>query len=83
MRTELELDENSRGIVVLDIEADSSAEKKGLMVGDIIVEVGQQPVETPQQFEEQLKLSINKGRTAALLLIKRGQQELFIALPVE
>ncbi len=83
LRTELELDESSRGIVVLDIEVGSSAEKKGLMVGDIIAEVGQKPVETPQQFEEQLKLSKSKGRTAALLLIKRGQQELFIALPVE
>ena len=83
VRAELEIDDSLRGIVILDVEPGSNAQKKGLLVGDIIVEVGQKLVETPKQFEEQLKVSKSKGRSAALLLVKRGEQELFVALPLE
>ncbi len=83
VRAELEIDDSLRGVVILDVEPGSSAQKKGLLVGDIIVEVGQKLVETPKQFEEQLKVSKSKGRSAALLLVKRGEQELFVALPLE
>ncbi|PQM64286.1 MAG: serine protease, partial [Rhodobacteraceae bacterium] len=83
VRAELEIDDSLRGVVILDVEPGSNAQKKGLLVGDIIVEVGQKLVETPKQFEEQLKVSKSKGRSAALLLVKRGEQELFVALPLE
>ena len=83
VRAELEIDDSLRGVVILDVELGSNARKKGLLVGDIIVEVGQKLVETPKQFEEQLKVSKSKGRSAALLLVKRDEQELFVALPLE
>ena len=83
VRAELEIDESVRGVVIVDVEPGSNAQKKGLLVGDIIVEVGQELVETPKQFEEQLSVSKSKGRSAALLLVKRGEQELFVALPLE
>ena len=83
VRAELEIDESVKGVVIVDVEPGSNAQKKGLLVGDIIVEVGQELVETPKQFEEQLSISKSKGRSAALLLVKRGEQELFVALPLE
>ena len=52
------------------------------MTGDVVVEVGQKLVQTPEDFQKQLNVSKDKGRTAALLLVKRGQQELFVALPL-
>ena len=61
VRAELEIDVSLRGVVILDVEPGSNAQKKGLLVGDIIVEVGQKLVETPKQFEEQLKVSKSKG----------------------
>lgn len=83
MRSGFELDKNLSGILILDVEPGSKAQEKGLVSGDVIVEVGQKVVETPEQFQEQLDNSKDKGRTAALLLVKRGDQELFVALPLD
>ena len=82
VRSEFQLDEELKGVIILDIDPDSKASEKGLMIGDVVVEVGQKLVQTPEDFQQQLKVSKDKGRTAALLLVKRGQQELFVALPL-
>ena len=82
VRSEFQLDEELKGVIILDIDPDSKASEKGLMTGDVVVEVGQKLVQTPEDFQKQLNVSKDKGRTAALLLVKRGQQELFVALPL-
>ena len=82
VRSEFQLDEELKGVIILDIDPDSKAAEKGLMIGDVVVEVGQKLVQTPEDFQQQLNVSKDKGRTAALLLVKRGQQELFVALPL-
>ena len=82
VRSEFQLDEELKGVIILDIDPDSKAAEKGLMIGDVVVEVGQKLVQTPEDFQKQLNVSKDKGRTAALLLVKRGQQELFVALPL-
>ena len=82
VRSEFQLDEELKGVIILDIDPDSKASEKGLMIGDVVVEVGQKLVQTPEDFQKQLNVSKDKGRTAALLLVKRGQQELFVALPL-
>ena len=82
VRSEFQLDEELKGVIILDIDPDSKAAEKGLMIGDVVVEIGQKLVQTPEDFQKQLNVSKDKGRTAALLLVKRGQQELFVALPL-
>ncbi len=82
VRSEFQLEEELKGVIILDIDPDSKASEKGLMIGDVVVEVGQKLVQTPEDFQQQLNVSKDKGRTAALLLVKRGQQELFVALPL-
>ena len=83
VRSEFKLDENLQGIFVLDVEPESNAEIKGILKGDVILEVGQKRVQTPEEFQTELNVSKDKGRTAALLLVKRADQELFIALPLD
>jgi serine protease Do len=75
LATRLEL-EDTNGVLIAGIEADSPAAEAGLRRGDVIVEANQQPVEDVVDFREALEAS-DKG---ALLLVRRGGTQVFIAL---
>jgi Do/DeqQ family serine protease len=66
------------GVVVEDVDPDGVAAQAGLAEGDIIVEVDRQPVQTPDEVRK--ALGANPDRPA-LLLVKRGEAQLFLAVP--
>ncbi len=63
------------GLVVTAVDQNSPADRAGLQVGDLIVQVGKQPVTTPEKLNDLIKAS---GR--ALVRIERTGQFLFIPL---
>jgi serine protease Do len=66
----------SDGVVVTAVEPDSPAEAAGIRRGDVVVEVDKQPVTDANEFRKKLDAS-GKG---ALLLVRRGDATLFVAL---
>ncbi|MDB2407582.1 Do family serine endopeptidase [Jannaschia sp.] len=83
LRTQLSLDEDATGLVVADIDVDSSAYEKGLRAGDLIEEAGQVRVETVSQLDERLEEAREAGQKSFLLLIRRGGDPRFVALSLE
>ena len=72
--------------VRLSIEAvdpASVASERGLNAGDIITEAGQQPVETLRDLSARIDEAKEAGRNSVLLLIRRGGDPRFVALPIE
>lgn len=66
------------GVVVTDVEAESSAERAGVRVGDVILELNRKPVRSVADFD---KLAGQLGaKTPALLLITRGTATVFISV---
>jgi serine protease Do len=68
--------EESEGVVVTRVQRGSAAGEAGLRRGDVILEVDRQGVANVEEFEERLGAA-EKG---ALLLIRRGDNTLFIAM---
>ena len=68
--------EGTEGVVVTAVEPDSPAEEAGIRRGDVVLEVDRQPVGDAAEFRRRLDAS-PKG---ALLLVKRGDATLFVAL---
>lgn len=66
------------GVVVEDVDPDGVAAEAGVVAGDIIVEVDRQPVQTPDEVRK--ALNANPARPA-LLLVRRADAQLFLALP--
>jgi serine protease Do len=64
------------GVVVTDLRPSSSAAEAGLRVGDVVVEVDQKPVTSPEQFNR--ALAAGKDRT--LLLVARGGSTVFVVV---
>lgn len=61
-----------QGLVITQVRQDSEAARKGLAVGDIILEVNRKKVDTVDDFEKILK-NIDSGQI--LLLLVRREQE--------
>ena len=83
MRARLGLDPSAEGLMVMNVDQASEAFTKGLTVGDLITEAGQQKVVRLQDLEDRIKEAKDAGRKSILLLIRRGGDPLFVALSIE
>jgi serine protease Do len=68
--------EDTEGVLITTVEPGSPAEEAGLRRGDVILEVNQEAVSDVGEFATALKGS-EKG---ALLLVRRGNAEIFVPL---
>lgn len=79
----LQLPESASGLVVQNIDASSDASAKGLRVGDLIVEAGQQPVTSLADLNARIDEAREAGRQSVLVLIRREGEPRFVALSIE
>lgn len=82
-RTDYNVPDSVEGVMVGDVPERSAAAKKGLAVGDVIVEVNQQPVKTPQDMIDIVNAAVEAQRSSVLLLVNREGDVRFVALPLE
>ncbi|MEH7829734.1 DegQ family serine endoprotease [Gemmobacter sp. JM10B15] len=82
-RKALGLSADAQGLVVTKVDAASEAYGKGLREGDLITEAGQQKVQRIKDLEDRLAEAKEAGRKSILLLIRRGGDPRFVALPLE
>ncbi len=71
------------GVIITKVEMDSEAFEKELMEGDVIVEINQKAVQTPQDVQEIFRKAQKAGRGSVLLLINREGDVQFIALKLK
>ncbi|WP_412105151.1 Do family serine endopeptidase [Sulfitobacter sp. D35] len=83
LREELELDSSVQGLAVTAVDEVSEAFEKGLRIGDVITEAGQQKVTTIAQLEERVQAARDAGRKSILLLVRRAGDPRFVALSLE
>ncbi len=71
------------GVLVTETERRSEAAEKGLMEGDVIVEINQTPVSDPKEAKEIVEEAVEDKRTSILLLVNREGDVRFVALRLE
>ena len=69
------------GVVVTGIEPGSPAEEAGIQTGDVIQQVNRKPVKNVDDFVQ--KVDTAKNQESLLLLLQRGQNNLFAAVTVK
>lgn len=80
-REKYKIGEDVTGVLVDDVESGSAAEEKRVVAGDVIVEVAQEPVSTPEDVAKQIEQLEKEGRRTALLLLSNANGELrFVAV---
>ncbi len=71
------------GVVVEDVDPDSSAAQKGLQQGDIILDAGGKQVNRPSDVSAAVDAAKHEGRKAVLLRVKSGDNVHFVALSTQ
>ena len=74
--------EDGEGVVVTDIDPDSTAAEKGMQAGDVIVSVNGKSVTDRKDVTQALADAAKSGRKAALFQLRQGDQNRFVALPL-
>jgi serine protease Do len=70
--------EGLSGVVVISVEADSQAAKKGITAGMLIMEVNREPVKNTKEFDEAIRKAKKEG--SVLLLVNDGRYTRFVVL---
>lgn len=83
-RQKFSIAESVEGVVITAVEAGSAAAEKGLVAGEVIVEVAQEFMETPDRVAEVLQRLKGEGRRSAHMMIANPAGDLrFVAIPLE
>jgi serine protease Do len=80
LRTRYELGPNVNGVVIVDVLAGSAAGTESLRPGDVIVEVGQEEVNSPPEVQAKVNQAQQENKKSVLLLIDRQGDLRFVAL---
>ena len=70
--------DRAQGLVITEVKPGSAADDAGLRQGDLITEVNRQPVNNLSDYNREMARS-KKGQSV-LLLVRRGQSSVFLAL---
>lgn len=73
--------DKARGVLVTEVEDGSEAEQSDVRPGDVVLEVNQRAVNTPEEFK-QVVAEDGKTKGVVMLQIKRQRQTVFRTVPL-
>lgn len=79
-REEFRIPDDVQGVLVVAVADMSEAAEKGFLVGDVIMEINQQAVSTPEDAASVIEKAGKGGRNSVLLLVNREGDVRFVAL---
>ncbi|MEO1066182.1 MAG: Do family serine endopeptidase [Pseudomonadota bacterium] len=84
LRSQYNIDEKTKGVVVTAVAEGSGGAEKGVQVGEVILEVSQEAVSTPEDVKNRVDALSKSDRKSALLLLSGANGELrFVAIKIE
>jgi serine protease Do len=84
LRTKYKVKDSVKGVVIVGVDDNSAASSQHLSPGDVIVEVAQEAVSSPDDLASKIEKLKRDGRPSALLLVANPAGDLrFIALSLK
>jgi serine protease Do len=84
LRSRYGISKKVSGVVITKVDPKSDAAQKDIQAGQVIVEVTQQEVKTPDDVSKRLAVVKERGRKSVLLLISDAKGDLrFVAIPIK
>jgi serine protease Do len=71
-----------RGVMVMEVEPGGLAAGRGIDPGDLILDIAEQAIATPEDVDRVVNTARNAGKRSVLMRIKSGDTAKFIALPI-
>jgi serine protease Do len=73
---------DQKGVVITDVGQGTPASDRGLKAGDVIVEVQQEEVQTPNDVQERVEKVKKSGKSSVLMLVQSGDGLRWVPLAV-
>jgi len=70
-------------VTITAVEAGSSADDKGLRVGDTILQLNGKDVASVDSFRHELEGASKNGQKKVLMLVRSGDRQRFVAMEVD
>ena len=85
LRSRFKLGEGAKGVVVINVDADSTAAENGVRAGDVVSKIGpnQTAVKTPAQVIKTVEKARKSKRKRLLFLFERDGNSRFVALGID
>jgi serine protease Do len=82
-RQEFGIEDDVTGVLVAEVDPAGAAAEKGVAPGDVIVEVGQEPVSTPAEVEARVDEAKAQEKKSVLFLIQSQGDLRFVPLSID
>ncbi|MBE9555613.1 MAG: PDZ domain-containing protein, partial [Proteobacteria bacterium] len=83
LAAELGLDDGLKGVIITNVDGASAAADNGLRQGDVITEIFQEKVQTPDAVEAKIKDARSRGLRSILLTVRSGEDQRFVGLRID
>ena len=84
LRKRFQIKEGVNGVLIVKVDPSAAAAEKRVSAGDVIIEVQQENVTTPDDLLKRVEALKKEGKKSALFLIANNQGDVrFVALPLE
>ena len=84
LRKRFQIKEGLKGVLIVKVDPSAAAADKRVSAGDVIIEVQQDTVATPDDLLKRVEALKKEGKKSALFLIANNQGDVrFVALPLE
>ena len=80
LREQFEVGADVNGVAVVAVDDAGPSREKGVRPGDVVVEVAQQEVRSPQEVKDKVAEAKKAGKKSVLLLLYRGGDLRFVAV---
>ena len=77
------IDQNIKGVVIVDVKAGSVGEEKGLKKGDVIIQINRIKISSTEELYKLNEEAKKANKTSILMLILRNGMRRFIGLPTQ
>jgi serine protease Do len=82
VRSKYAIPKDISGLVVVEVNKKSSAYRRGVRAGDVIVSINQKQITKTEELESALKSAKRTGRKSIMLMLSRKGSNIFLQLPV-
>ncbi len=83
-REDAKLSDDTSGLFINEVEGGSAAQDKGIRAGEVIVQIGQEPVATLSDAKNQVAALKQEGRKNALLMVSTPKGDIrFVVVAIE
>lgn len=74
---------STNGVLVAEVAPNGAAAERGIVVGDVIIEVDQKEVVTPEAAKAQVDAVAKEGKGSVLVFVSRRDDRRFVALKLD